>query len=90
MTGGKAFVLDETGDFLDRCNTQMETPVRIEDAADIAELQNLIYRHLENTESSVAQNLLADWQNYLPKFWVIEPNRKVPPAAEAPALALKS
>jgi len=77
MTGGVAYVLDGDGEFAERCNAQLVAPVALSDEANIRELQALIYRHLENTESEVAKEILADWENYLPKFRMVQPGPPV-------------
>ncbi|MFV0416485.1 MAG: glutamate synthase large subunit [Chthoniobacterales bacterium] len=77
MTGGKAFILDESDSFPELMNKHLIAPIRItqEDKADIEELKNLIQTHHDVTQSEVAAAILADWENYLPKFRIIEPNR---------------
>ncbi|HEY3699928.1 MAG TPA: glutamate synthase-related protein, partial [Spongiibacteraceae bacterium] len=73
MSGGLAYVLDETGDFSARCNMGMVELESVDDAEDIAELKALIQRHAEYTGSTVALRLLASWQNALAKFVKVIP-----------------
>lgn len=80
MTGGVAYVLDEDGRFLDNYNPQLITPTRLTEEKDIVALQSLIYKHLENTESETARDILADWSTYAGKFWVVRPT--VPAASK--------
>ena len=58
MSGGIAYVLDETGDFASRLNTDMVDIVPL-DAADREWLTTTLRRHHELTESAVAQRLLG-------------------------------
>ena len=41
---------------------------------DIAELRAMIENHLEYTSSSVAERILADWDNEVAKFVKVIPN----------------
>jgi len=72
MSGGVAYILDEKGDFATRCNKQMvglEKP----EAADAAELRNLIQRHANFTGSEKAKRLLANWDASLQQFVKVMP-----------------
>jgi len=73
MSGGVAYVLDEAGDFLSRCNIEMVLLERVEEADDIAELKGMLERHFKYTESSVAARILDDWNAQLPKFVKVIP-----------------
>ncbi len=68
MSGGTAYVFDETGDFLKRLNPQMVDVDRVTDAEDAAALRALIQRHAELTGSAKAQRILDAWATALPKF----------------------
>jgi glutamate synthase (NADPH/NADH) large chain len=95
MSGGIAYVLDEDGTFEQRCNRGMvelqEMPEWIEgemhgDLTDMTRydgerLHALISNHARYTGSRRAQEILADWRNYVPKF------RKVMPLEFSRALA---
>jgi len=72
MSGGIAYVLDETGDFGRRCNREM---VDLESLAeeDIALVLSLIRKHSEYTRSSLAAKVLANWQSTAAKFVKIMP-----------------
>ena len=61
MSGGIAYVLDESGDFAERCNTEMVDLDPVETDEDIQELRQLIEAHRELTGSAVATRVLADW-----------------------------
>jgi glutamate synthase domain-containing protein 3 len=60
MSGGIAYVLDDEGLFAGRCNTQLVGLEGLsEDDAD--ELRALLEEHMERTGSTVAAELLEDW-----------------------------
>ena len=80
MTGGVAYVLDLEEQFVNRYNSQLVTPERLTDEDEITALKELIYKHLENTESEMARAVLADWPAYCAKFWKVHPS--VPAAAK--------
>jgi glutamate synthase (ferredoxin) len=73
MSGGVAYVLDEAGDFATRCNLAMVGLETLEDAEEIADLRQLIQQHADYTQSAVAQRVLADWDNTVPKFVKVMP-----------------
>ncbi|CAN5371194.1 glutamate synthase large subunit [soil metagenome] len=73
MTGGVAYVLDLSDQFLNRYNPQLITPHRLTDEADVVALKGLIYKHLEVTESDMAREILADWPKFSAKFWKVCP-----------------
>ncbi len=70
MSGGYAFVLDiDEG----RVNPELVELSPVEGkAAD--ELKQLVTRHFEETESTVAEELLADWDNALSRFTEVMPS----------------
>jgi glutamate synthase (ferredoxin) len=73
MSGGVAYVLDETGDFDVRCNQKMVKLERLEDAAEIEEIRQMIHRHGEYTHSQRAFKILALWEQMTPKFVKVMP-----------------
>ena len=54
---------------------------RLAGEADAAPLKELIYQHLENTESERARQILADWTRYEGMFCKVVP---LPPPAPKP------
>ncbi|MDP9284468.1 MAG: glutamate synthase large subunit [Actinomycetota bacterium] len=60
MSGGIAYVIDEDGQFAERCNTQLVALEGLDDA-DAGEVRELLLEHVERTGSPVAQALLDDW-----------------------------
>ena len=73
MSGGVAYVLDESGDFAKRVNLQMVGIERLEQAAEIAEVRALIEKHLAYTKSTRAKQVLAEWDLMVPRFVKIMP-----------------
>ena len=73
MSGGVAYVWDKDKDLAKQCNTETFELEAVSDAADIAELKSLISRHLEYTESTVAAQILADWDTALAQFVKVMP-----------------
>ncbi len=72
MSGGVAYILDEAGDFITRCNQQM---VGLEEmTADEAEDVRLaVKRHADYTHSKKAFKVLALWDEMIPKFVKVMP-----------------
>ena len=64
MSGGIAYVIDDTGDFAQRCNLQMVDLERLQDPEEDAFVRGLIARHLELTESRRAETILTNWIHY--------------------------
>jgi glutamate synthase domain-containing protein 3 len=75
MTGGIAYVLDETGEFVRvRCNRASVDLDPVVDPQDIELIQTLIARHAELTESPRAKWILDNWETMLPKFIKVFPH----------------
>lgn len=68
MSGGIAYVLDEDGTFPTRCNKEMVLLEKLTDAEEIKEVKGMIEQHLKYTQSKVAQRVLDNWDNMLPRF----------------------
>ncbi|MBM3851569.1 MAG: glutamate synthase subunit alpha, partial [Verrucomicrobia bacterium] len=73
MSGGIAYVLDESGDFAQRVNRQMVGTGQLEQPEEIAEVRGLIQRHLDCTGSARARAVLADWEAHVPRFVKVLP-----------------
>ena len=73
MSGGVAYVLDEDDTFAERCNYGTADVETLNDAEEIEEVRQMIQRHFEYTDSSVAARILADWAAYAPKFVRVMP-----------------
>ena len=73
MSAGIAYVLDEDGDFDRHCNMDMVELSLVESDADVSELRSMIERHLAETGSPRAREILEDWEGYLPRFLKVMP-----------------
>ncbi len=72
MIGGIAYVLDETGVFAGRCNTdlvELEEPT----AVDLEAVRALVSEHARRTGSTVAERLLGQWSEQTPAFVKVMP-----------------
>jgi glutamate synthase (NADPH/NADH) large chain len=86
MSGGIAYVLDESGMFAKRCNLSMvtleqvlpeseqsRTEPRHLESADEAILRSLVEKHHRHTGSEVAKRVLGEWKTMLPRFVKVFP-----------------
>jgi glutamate synthase domain-containing protein 3 len=70
-------------------NRELVTHERLECEEDIIAVKELIYKHLERTESDRAKEILSDWNRYQSNFWKIRPINLPPvprPAVVTPAV----
>jgi glutamate synthase (NADPH/NADH) large chain len=86
MSGGVAYIYDPDGTFEQSCNPSMVTLEKVEkeniqpkgprhlDQPDETILKNLISKHQELTDSSIAKDILNDWEKELDKFVKVMPN----------------
>ncbi len=89
MSGGRAFVLDLEDRFADLYNPAMVAIERLTDE-DKGTVQQLIYKHLEATESARAKEILGDWLRFAGAFWKVQPKGVLPKPAEAKAIAVEA
>ncbi len=73
MSGGIAYVLDESGQFDFYCNKGLVELMPVHDYGDIQELQFLLHKHLLHTNSAKAREVLVHWNKYLPRFVKVIP-----------------
>jgi glutamate synthase domain-containing protein 3 len=73
MSGGIAYVLDESGHFPGHCNQEMVSLLILEDEEEIASLKDMIWRHALNTGSGRAWQILAQWSEMWPLFVKVLP-----------------
>jgi glutamate synthase (ferredoxin) len=86
MTGGLAYFLDEDGSFPARVNPEIVKTQRVIAPAGERQLKELIEAHADRTGSLKAKTILANWPEYLPKFWqVVPPSEKDTPEANPDA-----
>ncbi|QDO95633.1 glutamate synthase large subunit [Formosa sediminum] len=73
MSGGIAYVLDSKNTFRNNCNSEDLNldPVVLDE--DIVQLKTLIENHYNATLSPLAQRILEQWEEYLPKFIKVLP-----------------
>ena len=84
MSGGTAFVYDENEKFNMRFNPDMVGIERVTSEEDQVQLKKLVERHVEETGSPRAAELLENWNAALAKFQKVVPH---PEKAPAPAPA---
>jgi glutamate synthase (NADPH/NADH) large chain len=73
MSGGIAYVWDKDSDFERMCNPETFELENVEAAGDIDELRTLIENHQKYTGSTVAQNILNNWEKELTRFVKVMP-----------------
>ena len=74
MTGGVAYVFDETGDFDLKCNLDsVELAGVAECSEDERALLSLVNEHIAHTSSPLASRMLADLLNFRPMFVKVIP-----------------
>jgi glutamate synthase (NADPH/NADH) large chain len=74
MTGGFAYVLDERADFEKRINPELVEIVELDELnAHQEHLRGLIAEHLDLTGSTRAEQILSEFELYLPKFKLVKP-----------------
>lgn len=73
MSGGIAYVWDKNKDFSNKCNMDMVELEALEIDADIVELKQLIQNHFDYTGSSVAKEVLDNWETSLKQFVKVMP-----------------
>lgn len=76
MTGGVAFILDEDKTFTDRYNHELIDTYRLMPEAMesyVEYLQTMIEKHVAATGSVRGQEILDNFTDFLPHFWMIKP-----------------
>jgi glutamate synthase domain-containing protein 3 len=73
MSGGIAYVFDETGFFDARCNLGMVDLELMTDPEDQKELRHMIENHVKYTSSCRAQHILDEWESCMPLFVKVFP-----------------
>ncbi|MEG4809400.1 glutamate synthase-related protein [Microcoleus sp. F8-D3] len=90
MTGGLAYFLDEDGSFPAHVNGEIVKVQRVCTAAGEAQLKELIEAQRDRTGSKKAEKILANWSEYLPKFWqVVPPSEANSPEASEQKIAVE-
>ncbi len=73
MSGGIAYIHDPHDRFLANCNLGMVELEKVVADEDLAELRELIEKHQMHTGSTVAANLLNNWEETVPQFVKVMP-----------------
>jgi glutamate synthase domain-containing protein 3 len=75
MSGGIAFVIDESGEFRERlCNRTSVDLESVVDPRDVDRLRELIEQHAQLTGSSRGRWILSNWYGILPRFVKVFPH----------------
>jgi glutamate synthase (ferredoxin) len=87
MTGGLGYFLDEDGTFTAKVNPESIKLQRITASTGEQQLKQLINDHAQKTGSPKALLILANWSEYLPKFWqAVPPSETETPEAQTQEL----
>jgi len=73
MSGGIAYIWDRAAQFEAKCNMGMVELESLDNDADCNEVKTLIENHFNFTGSTVAQQILADWDNAKSQFVKVMP-----------------
>ena len=73
MSGGIAYIWDPGGQFATQCNMEMVVLEQMEEETDITELKHMIKNHKKYTGSTVAEDMLENWQESLLQFVKVMP-----------------
>jgi glutamate synthase (ferredoxin) len=74
MSGGIAYIFDETGDFPRNCNLEMVKLYPLEDPEEMDEVRELIHRHGLATGSDRSHRIVENWDAMAGKFVKVFPN----------------
>ena len=73
MSGGVAYVLDESGDFRSRVNNDMVDVGPLDEPEEIAAVRAMVERHLHYTNSKRARQVLDGWDAMVGRFVRVMP-----------------
>ncbi|MGN1458183.1 MAG: glutamate synthase subunit alpha, partial [Acutalibacteraceae bacterium] len=74
MSGGIAYVLDEDSDLYMKMNKELVSISGVTQKYDVKELKEIIEEHVAATGSPKGQEILDNFEEYLPKFKKVLPN----------------
>ena len=74
MSGGVAYILDESRQFERHCNKEMVGLGGLDDPEEVEEVLGMIRRHKDTTGSGRAEEVLRDWVQMRPLFVRVIPN----------------
>ncbi len=73
MSGGFAYVYDPKERFERRCNMSMVELSHVSEKDDIDDLKRMLTNHFDHTGSTVAEEILEDWEESYPRFIKVFP-----------------
>ncbi len=73
MTGGRAYVLDRQRTFPNRVNLELVQLEPLQGGEDMDIVHTLIERHFAATKSSLALEIMTNWEQHQPLFWMVVP-----------------
>ena len=74
MSGGIAYILPTNeAAFKAQCNIEMIEFAKLEQKEEMTEVRKLIMEHYEQTNSSLAQNILENWEQSVSQFVKVVP-----------------
>lgn len=74
MSGGIAYIIDWYNDFARKCNREMVNLEQLDDADEIAQVKQMISKHVALTRSELGQKVLAQWDEFQPRFIKVIPH----------------
>ena len=73
MSGGIAYIWDRNNDFARRCNMGMVELFPVKEEPDVIALRSLVEKHYRYTHSTVARQVLEQWDKVLSQFVKVYP-----------------
>ena len=85
MSGGIAYVWDKDNSFSKNCNMGLVELFPVKNPGDILELRYMVEKHLKYTQSTLAEEVVNNWDKALPQFIKVYPRdyRRVLEEAES-------
>lgn len=74
MSSGVSYVLDTSGTFPIRCNTELVGLHRINELQELDALRTVIEWHVRKTHSKYAEQILEQWDSMQRLFWRVQPH----------------
>jgi len=74
MSGGIAYIVDDSNQLYHRCNLSMASLTSLDDAEEIELVKNMIFCHAEYTKSRRATEVILNWDEFVPRIVRVIPN----------------
>jgi glutamate synthase (NADPH) large chain len=74
MSGGIAYLVDETAEVAKFCNLEMVTLTKLDEPAEIELVKDMIFRHAEYTGSRRAAEIVLAWDQFVTSIVRVMPN----------------